>query len=466
MKKKVEEYPLTAFGIMEPHAAQRRVITSDPGKSILYLGGRGSGKTVVGCLRSILLCMRPENSGQAYAVIAPTYRLLVRTHLKVLMGMFDAWKAHTGWSLIKKYYKFDQRIVLRNGCEIFLASFSNVDKIRSMTLGAGVYLDEIEIDRQPMETLSTIAGSIRGTQGTQSLMVTTTPRGMRGTVKHWIRRTREGGEEFDPNYQLIISKTFENPYINQAFIDRLRSSMSKVVFEQEVLARINRPSATALGGEWDRAKHLTSWKWRRGARYAVAVDPGYSNASVLFIAEVDRADGPPREVIFREFHPEDQSFDKTIKQIKKVTRELGSDPYLIASDRALPQFNQRLIREYPSASLKTMRTREEQQVWAGIDRIRSLLDPQEGPPVLYVCRDLVQTPKRGIVASFENLRRRIVNGEAVDALEKGAEGFDHVMDALAYFVKAKYGKRGYTSAYDSGGAADAYQMSKGRWGQL
>ena len=466
MKKRVEEYPLTAFGVFEPHAAQRRVLLADPGKSILYLGGRGSGKTVVGCLRSIMTCMRPENSGQAYAVIAPTFRLLVRVHLKVLMGMFDAWKAHTGWSLIKRYYKFDQRIVLRNGCEIFLASFSNVDKIRSMTLGAGVYLDEIEIDKQPMETLSTIAGSIRGTQGTQSLLVTTTPRGMRGCVKHWIQKTREGGEEFDKNYQLIISKTFENPYINEAFIDRLRSSMSKVVFEQEVLARINRPSATALGGEFDRTKHLTSWKWKRGTRYAIAVDPVYSNASVLFIAEVDQIEGPTKEIIFREFHPEDQSFDKTIRQIKNVVKELGSDPYMIASDRALPQFNQRLIREFPSASMKTMKTREEQQVWAGIDRIRSLLDPQVGPPVLYVDRSLLKTPKRGIIVSFENLRRRIVNGEAVDALEKSAEGLDHVMDALAYFVKGKYGRRGYTSAYDSGGAADYYQTSKGRWGKL
>jgi len=181
---------------------------------------------------------------------------------------------------------------------------------------------------------------------------------------------------------------------------------------------------------------------------------------------VDRPDGPPREIIFREYHPEEQSFDKTIRQIASVVRELGTEPYLIASDRALPQFNQRLIREFPSATVKTMRTREEQAVWAGIDRIRSLLDPQEGPPVLHVSKDLLKTPKRGIVTSMENLRRRVVAGEAVDALEKGSDGLDHVMDALNYFVKAKYGRRGYSSAYDSGGAADSVMMSKGRWGKL
>jgi len=461
-----EEYPITAFGIMEPHPAQRRVLCADPGKSILYLGGRGSGKTVVGIARSIVQCMRPENAGQAYAIIAPTYRILVRVHLKVLMDMLDAFKTEAGWSLVKRYYKHDQRLVLRNECEIFLASFSNVDKIRSMTLGAGVYLDEIEIDREPMQTLSTIAGSIRGSQGSQGLLVTTTPRGMRGTVAHWISRTREGSEEFDPNYQLIISKTFENPYINKAFVDRLRSSMSKIVFEQEVLARVARASATALGNEWNRSKHLIDYRYRKGTRYAIGVDPGYSNASILFIAEVDRPDGPPREIIFREYHPEEQSFDKTIRQIASVVRELGTEPYLIASDRALPQFNQRLIREFPSATVKTMRTREEQAVWAGIDRIRSLLDPQEGPPVLHVSKDLLKTPKRGIVTSMENLRRRVVAGEAVDALEKGSDGLDHVMDALNYFVKAKYGRRGYSSAYDSGGAADSAMLSKGRWGKL
>jgi hypothetical protein len=464
---KSEEYPITALGISEPHPAQRRVLLADPGKSILFLGGRGSGKTVTGLARSIIQCMRPENAGQAFAIIAPTYRLLVRVHLKVLMQMLDAYKAHTGWSLIKRYYKHDQRIVLRNQCEIFLASFSNVDKIRSMTLGAGVYLDEIEIDRQPMETMSTIAGSIRGTEGTQGLLVTTTPRGMRGSVKHWIERTREGGEKFDPNYQMIISKTQENPYINQAFIDRLRSSMSKVTFQQEVLARVARASATALGNEWKRDVHCISFKYRKGMRYAIAVDPGYSNASVLFIAEQDRSDGPTREVIFREFHPEEQSFDKTIREIKAVVRELGTEPYMISSDRAIPQFNQKLIRQFPSAQIKTMRTREEQQVWAGIDRIRSLLDPQEGPPILYCAKHLIQTPKRGIVQSMENLRRRVVNGVAIDALDKSSgENLDHVMDALNYFVKGKYGRKGYTSAYDSGGAADHYQQSKGRWGKL
>ena len=140
---------------------------------------------------------------------------------------------------------------------------------------------------------------------------------------------------------------------------------------------------------------------------------------------------------------------------------------MISSDRAIPQFNQKLIRQFPSAQIKTMRTREEQQVWAGIDRIRSLLDPQEGPPILYCAKHLIQTPKRGIVQSMENLRRRVVNGVAIDALDKSSgENLDHVMDALNYFVKGKYGRKGYTSAYDSGGAADHYQQSKGRWGKL
>ena len=461
-----EEYPITHLGIMEPHPAQRRVLCADPGRSILFLGGRGSGKTVTGLARSVLMCMRPENAGQAFAIIAPTFRLLVRVHLKELMRMFQAWEANTGWSLVKRFYKHDQRIVLRNECEIFLASFSNVDRIRSMTLGAGVYLDEIEIDREPMETLSTIAGSIRGSAGTQGLLVTTTPRGMRGTVKHWIEKTRDGGEHFDPNYQLVISKTLENPYINKEFVDRLRSSMSKITFQQEVLAKVTRASATALGNEWSRDKHVINFRWKRGMRYAIAVDPGYSNASVLFIAEQDVLNGPTREVIFREFHPEEQSFDRTIREIKTVARELG-DPYMISSDRALPQFNQKLIRQFPSATMKTMKTREDQQVWAGIERIRSLLDPQEGPPVLYVARELLKTPKRGIVASMENLRRRVVNGIALDALDKtSGENLDHAMDALAYFVKGKYGRRGYTSAYDSGGAADLYNTQKGRWGKL
>ena len=462
---RIEEIPITAFGISEPHEAQRRVLYAPPSKQILYCGGRGSGKTLVGCARTLLQCMRPENAGQAYILMSPTYRLLVRVHLKVLMDQLDAFKAYTGWSLLKRYYKHDQRLVLRNDCEIFLASFSNVDRVRSMTCAAGAYLDEIEVDSEPMETLGTIMGSIRGVTGSQGILITTTPRGMRGTLRHWIDRTRDGSENFDPNYQLIISKTYENPYINKAFIDRMRSSMSKIVFAQEVEAKITRASAQVLG-EWDRARHVKKYSYRKGTPYAIAVDPGYSNASVLFIAQDQIGARKDAEIIFREFHPEDQSFDKTITQIKRAVRELGTEPYLIASDRALPQFNQKLIREFPSASLKTMRTREEQQVWAGMDRIRSLLDPMEGSPVLYASSQLLTTPKRGIIASIENLRRKVVQGEAKDAVDKSPDGYDHSVDALAYFVKGKYGRRGYTSALDSGGAADSYQRSKGRYGKL
>ena len=461
------DYPITAFGVMEPHSAQRRVLAAHPSRNLMYLGGRGSGKTVVGILRSLLICMRPENAGCAYAIVAPTYRLLTRVHCKSLLDSINSFKDHTGWSPLKRYYKHDQRMVLRNNCEIFLASFSNVDRLRSMTLSAGVFLDEIEVDSDPMETLGTLAGSIRGVTGTQSLLVTTTPRGLRGSVSHWVKKTTEGSEEYDPNYQLIISKTQDNPYINESFIDRLRSSMSKVVFDQEVNAKITRPSATALGNEWNRETHLINYRHKKGTPYAIAVDPGYSNASVLFIAQVSMPGERDREVIFREFHPEEQSFDRTILDIKKAVREIGTDPYLIGSDRAIPTFNKKLISTFPSAQVKTMRTREEQQVWAGIDRIRSLLDPNEGAPILYASKELIKTPKRGIIVSIENLRRKVVNGEARDQLDKsGNDEFSHAVDALAYFVKGKYGRRGYTSVYDSGGAADAIQFGKGRFGKL
>ena len=461
-----ESYPITAFGISEPHAAQLRVLHAAPEKSILYLGGRGSGKTIIGCVRSILQCMRPENAGCAYAIVAPTYRLLVRVHLKILLAQFAAFKEHTGWDLVKRHYKHDQRIVLRNNAEIYMCSFSNIDRIRSMTLSAGVFLDEIEVDSDPMETLATIAGSIRGSEGSQGLLVTTTPRGLRGTVRHWIEKTQVGSDKFDDNYRLFISKTSDNPYINQAFIDRMRASMSKAVFDQEVNARITRVSSSVLGGEWSREKHLIPYTYSKGTKYAIAVDPGYSHASVLFIATVPRSSGPDREIVFQEFHPEDQSFDKTINDIKRAVRLIGMEPYMISSDRALPQFNQKLIRCFTGTTLKTMQTKAEQQVWAGMDRIRALLDPEDGPPVLYVSNKLLKTPRRGIIVSIENLRRGMKNGTPADTVAKTADGYDHVIDALAYFVKGKYGRKGYSGVYDSGGSADYAQLAKGRFGKL
>ena len=395
--KRHADYSITDFGILDPHPAQLRFIKSQK-PSVMYLGGRGSGKTVAGITKTILTCLDPRNAGKSFGLFSPTYRLLIRQHEVELMRQLEAFRDASGFSLLKRHYRSDHRYEFINGAVLYCTSFERVDRCRGMEFAAGVYIDEIEVDSTPFYTFGTIAACVRGLGGSQQRFLTTTPRGMRGVVRKFVEATQAG----DPDFHLIISRSHENPYITDAFLERLRSTMSKQVYAQEVEAKVTRASSVVFP-EWKRSIHCVPFLFDIGTSYSFGMDPGYSHPHALAIAHIRKQGEQDRDVIFWEYCEDDVPEDKMLSILKYKAKELGRDPELIGSDRALPMFNQKMMRAFTSTRVKTMRTKEEQQVWAGMSRIRSVIDPQEGSPRLYVADSLIKTPGRGIFSCMEQL---------------------------------------------------------------
>ena len=356
-----------------------------------------------------------------------------------LQKMFDSFSANAGFSLLKKHYRSDHCYELINGAKIFCTSFERVDRIRSMSL-SGCWVDEIEYagngpTGSPYYVFGTIAAAVRG-GGQLQTFLTSTPRGMRGMAKRFIDAQREG----DKDFQLIIAKTQDNPYITPAFLARLKASMSAIAYAQEVEARIARPSHLVYPS-FARQTHIVPYRHAVGTPYSVGIDPGYSKPHVVFMAHLRDMAEPDRDVIFDEIAEREVPEGQMLSMLERKFNAYGRLPELIASDRALPQFNQRMMRKFSDTKIKTRRSKSEQEQWSGLEVVRSLLDPSEGPPKLFFSDLLLKTGKDGIIHAIENASRVIRHQEVQDQMLKN--GLDDPIDAMSYIVTALYGRRGF-----------------------
>lgn len=434
-------YRLEDFGIGTPYAAQARFIRSNV-PNVYFMGGRGSGKTTAGVIKSLLYCLKPENAGLDFGLFAPTYRSLVRVAEPQLQKCFDAFSANAGFSLLKKHYRSDHAYELINGTKIYCTSFERVDRIRSMSL-CGMWVDEIEYAGRgpvgsPYYVFGTIAAAVRG-GGLLQCMLTSTPRGVRGMARRFLDAHREG----DKDFQLIISKSQDNPYITPAFLARLKASMSATAYAQEVEARLCRPASTVFGKEFSRQVHVIPYVHDVGTPYSVGIDPGYSKPHVVFVAHNRNLGEQDRDVVFDEIAIREVPEGKMLGLLESKFNELGRMPEMIASDRALPGFNQRMMRKFHDTKIKTRRSKSEQEQWSGLEVVRSLIDPSSGPPKLFFSDRLLKYRKDGIIHAMENAPRVIRHGEVLDQMAKSQGGMDDPIDALSYICTALYGRRGF-----------------------
>tara|TARA_R100000278_G_scaffold46562_1_gene40466 strand:+ start:540 stop:1922 length:1383 start_codon:yes stop_codon:yes gene_type:complete len=435
LRNEVAQYSVTDFGIGPPHEAQRRFLRSNA-PNVYYLGGRGAGKTTVLVLKSLLYCLKPQNAGLDFGFFAPTYRQMVRSSEPALINMLEDFAGVSGFSLLKKHHRSDHCFELINGSKIFFTSFDRVDRVRSMSL-SGMAMDEAEYAKHPYYTYGTIAAAVRG-GGELQTMLASTSKGYRGMVKKWVDEVNAE----NPDFHLVISRSYDNPYITEAFIARLKATMSRTNYLQEVECQIVRP-ATLVFPEFTRKKHVVPYRYEEGTPYSIGIDPGYSHPAVTFVAHIQGNGVNDRNVIFKEFVEDDVPEEKLLNIMDQMIRETGGRPQVIASDRALPHFNQKMMRKWTDTRIKTRQSKTDQDVWSGMEVVRGLLDPTESKPLLFFSEDLLKTPGRGVIQCFEQLRRKTKDGEVQDAIYKDNIN-DHSVDAVSYWATAHYGRRGFT----------------------
>ena len=440
---KPAEYGFDVWGLGDPFEEQRRFLFSQK-KNVLFCAGRGTGKTTIGVLRLLLCALDPRCAGKSVGLFAPTFRMLSRIHEPMLEQYLESWQKHTGWSLLKNRGRADKVWTLINDCRIYCQSFERAERIRGLSLAAAL-VDEIEIAPDPDYTMGIIAAAVLSTGDVPlQIFVTTTPRGLRGTVRSYLEQVREHP---DGDFQIITCPTTANPYLPPEFILRLKASLSRALYAQEVEGKILRPSSTVYP-EFSRNRHVVPYTYEKGQPYDLAIDWGYSHCSALWCANLTEGGEMDRTVVFDEIIGTDLPEQSFVELIKKKCAALGRDPDLIVGDRAIPRQNQAMIRTFRSSRVRTMESKNEQSIWRGVEIVRGRLDPTDGIARLFFANSLLQGGhEKGIIRSMESLRRKLRDGEVTDEIHKD-NLHDHACDALRMLMVARFKNAG--SAFTMG----------------
>lgn len=422
------------FGLLPLCDHQLRFALSAADNVFLY-GGRGAGKTKVGCFKTLTYVHDEPNIGHPFAIFAPSYKAIKATHIREFLDMFRAWEDAHGWSLLKRYRKTEFAFSLRCGSEIILRSFDDPDAARSLTV-SGCWIDEVEQAADPAYTYSTIGACVRD-KGLQQMFTTSTAHGDTGML-HLVKHNILTGV---PGWHFIRARTQDNQYASEKFLNRLHQTMSEDQYDQEVLCKIKAPRF-AVYHEFDESKHVVDLEWMPGQRYSIWVDWGESKPHVLIAMHLD-IDGQPVDVVVREFCADDINEDRIKPVIRQMVRDIGYPPEMGAADRAVKRMNA-WLRNDPAVNcgnVKTMVSKDEQSRWAGVQTVKWRLAPHDGSPRLFFSRSLVKTPgPRGIILCMKNLKRLVKGGVPQNDHPKDGE-YDNGADALRYGIVSRYGLR-------------------------
>lgn len=394
----------------------------------LLVSGVGAGKTLASVIEmAIVLVMNP---GCSAAFVSPTFDSVQNIILPEWLRVVDKMAA-MGCPLQAKYSKSQAKADLVGGGFLALRSFDRVDNLRGFTLCA-VNVDESEVSSRPDYVFQTLNDRVRDPRANVlEINVTTTPKGLRGVPRMFAerRKTEDRGDWWAGR-----ATSMDNPHLPTEFLKSLRAGHSKRSYQQEVEGKILQPSNVVFP-EVSRERHSIPWAFDPMLPYVLACDFGYSNPYYGFAQILP--DGTA--VIFDEWHPDECPEEIQKDTIQKKIRALGKDPQHISGDRAVPRMLSWFTTKYPRAYIHRMRTREQQSILGGIEVMRAIFDPLDGPPRLLIADKLWRTNEpRGIARSLQNYRWKMTREGLISDEPYKDNLSDHAVDSWRYMCQSVF----------------------------
>lgn len=240
------KYELRLSGLLP---TQRRFLMS-AGRYPAYIGGYGCGKTYVNCLKGILLAL--ENAPLPGMIVAPTYGslrdytlIMLKHHLGQAFGEPIPFDYHRTDKVMTLFSSRGQR--RQEGLpEIWLRSGDDPDSLRGPTLAwAGVD----EVAQQKREIWGMLLSRVRHPEARRpQVFATGTP------DEHWVAELWE--EDPAEGYELFRASTLENVYMDDDYIQGLRSSHSEDEQARIIEGRFVRGGTGRAYKPFDRATHV------------------------------------------------------------------------------------------------------------------------------------------------------------------------------------------------------------------
>jgi predicted phage terminase large subunit-like protein len=259
---------------------QRAFLESEATRTA-YVGGRGSGKTFAGVLKSLAVSGRQPCSG---TIIAPTYTMLHDS----IAPVFE----HLGRTAIAQARRAHKEYTLINGGLVRLRSADDPEKLRGPS-NTWIWLDEAALmDRYVWRIL---LATLREDGGSGYAWVTTTPRGK----KNWVYDLFNNAP---PSYALVHSTTRENPFLSGELLADLEREYGVGWYgKQELLGEFVEPEGALFQRHWLRTAERVPSEFERIVRgwdlalttktasdYTVGVKIGITADQDIYVLDVVR----------------------------------------------------------------------------------------------------------------------------------------------------------------------------------
>jgi PBSX family phage terminase large subunit len=397
-------------------------------KYVRYVGGIGSGKTLVGCIAMVNLAATKKGD---YLIARQFMPELKDTTYKTFMEICPP-------ELVAEVRVAD--MVVKIHCAeggvstIMFRGLEEPDKLRSLNLNA-FYIDEANQVSEVAFML--LQGRLRGKSWRKGFL-TMNPGGHDWSWRWFVKQDHITSLEVKRLFLNIRAPSLENVHLPDGYIDTMMSTWSDERIKREIMGSEDSFEGQ-IYNEFDRSLHVIKpfripedWTIRIGA------DDGYRNAAAWVYGAID----PDGDVyIWQEFYEKEWLIEEIVKTGKdgrpSALTKLGSRKVeQMRMDPAAKQVKNGInnweiyLRTLP-AGFPMLEAQK--NVQAGIERVKSYLKPDKrNKPRLYIfdtCVNLLDE-----IAQYKWAERSVGQQGKLNEKEEPVKNNDHAMDALRYLI--------------------------------
>lgn len=423
---------------IEPTPKQSEFITSAARYSC-FSGGFGSGKTVAGCLRSLLLSQFPGNFGLIGRLTYPELRDTTRKSFFEICPPEYYDEAHGGqWKPSENYLR------LVNGSEIIFRHLDNVSEKELLSLNLGwFFIDQAE----------EVGGDVFRILQSR-LRLNTVPNRYGFVICNpepgsWIDETfrkpiLEGKRQnLEEDFHFIESKMTDNPYLPKDYVQSIIDNYPEEMRKRFVEGRWD-VFENQIYSEYDYNIHcITPFDIPRDWERIVSVDHGMVNPTAALWAALDY-DG--NVFIYDEYYSPGIVSTHAKEIVNKSEGQEISfwliDPSTQAKNREKDGQMWSVMEEYEDHGL--FFTPANNEKLAGINRVKEFLKPQKSrrhpitkeipSPKLFIFKNCVNLISEMPAYQWRKLR----NLQSRNSLEQPRDFNDHALDALRYIIMSRF----------------------------
>lgn len=429
-------FPIDKEGKRGPLPKQKeflsQLLSEGGSKYVLYCGGVGSGKTLIGCIATV--CMAVLYPGD-YLIARQFYPELKITTLKTFLEICPK-------ELIKEYRVADGIVKIKaTGGKISNVIFRQLeepDKLRSLNL-SGFYIDESSQVSEAAFML--LQGRLRG-PGLRKGILTTNPNGHDWQYRWFVKQDLFKKEDTKRLFSLIRAPSTENVHLPEGYVENMLQTWSAERIKREIDGSFDAFEGMVYH-EFRQDVHVVEpfvvpQEWTRIA----GCDHGYRNPAAWVFGAVDY-DG--NIYVYDEFYEKEWLIEEICLGNRKLNKpgilqKLGKDKLTEArmdpSTRAVRGaqgksdwdfYIDNLPVTFPLMLANNDKT-------AGIDRVKSFLkvSPITKKPKLFIFRTCTN-----LIEEFSKYRYAEMSANSQGKKNDKEEPMkvdDHLMDSIRYMI--------------------------------